>query len=135
MTELEARERKRRYALWDLARLHPGTDQAKPLLAILDDIERRDREEPIGEAWAMTIDELREHVPESEILGRDGHHFVVVLDEHIPEPWKNRFEEASPGSTRFRQGCYASDWHHFLRQWAREMKHLEAHRSTTLDIS
>ena len=69
MNELEARERKRRYSLWDLARLHPGSDQAKPHLAILDDIERRDREEPIGEAWAMSIDELREHVPETEILG------------------------------------------------------------------
>ncbi|MNC69073.1 hypothetical protein PS893_04726 [Pseudomonas fluorescens] len=83
----------------------------------------------------MSIDELRVHVPETEILGRDGHHFVIVLDEHIPEPWKNRFEEASTGSTRLRQGCYASDWHHFLRQWAREMKHVEAHRTTTLDIS
>jgi hypothetical protein len=128
MNELEARERKRRRALWELERQQPGSDQAKPHLAILEDIERRDREDPIGEAWAMSIDELREHVPETEILGRDGHHFVVVLDEHIPEPWKTRFEEASTGSTRLRQGSYARDWRRFLRLWTAEMQHLAAHR-------
>ena len=129
------RERRRRYALWDLERLQPGSDRAIQYLAILDEIERQDRDDPIGDAVAMSIDELRDFVPETEIVGVSGSHFVVVLDEHIPEPWKNRFEEASTGSTRLRQGCYASDWHHFLRQWAREMKHVEAHRTTTLDIS
>ncbi|WP_454866875.1 hypothetical protein [Pseudomonas lini] len=114
MNELEARERKRRYAQWDLARLHPGSDQAKQHLAILDDIERRDREEPIGEAWAMSIDELREHVPETEILGMEGFLYVVVLDQDIPEPWKSRFEEASYGSTRLKQGYYARDWRRFV---------------------
>ena len=135
MTELKARERKRRDALWDLARLHPGSDQAKPHLAILDDLERRDREEPIGEAWAMTIVELKERVPETEILGMEGSHYVVVLDQDIPEPWRARFEEASYGSTRLKQGFYASDWRRFLHLWEHEMKHLEAHRSTTLDVS
>ena len=129
MTELEARERKRRYALWDLIRLHPGSDQAKPHLAILDDIERRDREEPIGEAWAMSTDELREHVPETEIELASGSLFLIVLDEHIPEPWSARFHEASTGSTRLPEGCYAVDWRRFLHLWDREMKHLDAHRA------
>lgn len=122
------RERKRRYALWDLEKLQPGSDQAIELLSILDEIERQDRDDPIGDAVAMSVDELREHVPETEIEGVSGSHFVVVLDEHIPEPWKTRFQEASTGSTRLRQGCYARDWRRFLRLWTAEMQHLAAHR-------
>ena len=76
----------------------------------------------------MSVDELRECVPETEIEGVSGSHFAVVLDEHIPEPWKTRFEVASTGSTRLRQGCYARDWRRFLRLWAVEMQHLAAHR-------
>jgi hypothetical protein len=108
------RERKRRYALWDLERLQPGSDRAIQYLAILDEIERQDRDDPIGDAVAMSVDELRECVPETEIEGVSGSHFVVVIDEHIPEPWKARFEEASTGSTRLRQGCYARDWRRFF---------------------
>jgi hypothetical protein len=122
------RERKRRYALWGLERLQPGSDRAIQYLAILDEIERQDRDDPIGDAVAMSVDELRERVPETEIVEVSGSHFVVVLDKHIPEPWKTRFEEASTGSTRLRQGCYARDWHRFLRLWTAEMEHLAAHR-------
>jgi hypothetical protein len=122
------RERKRRSALWDLERLQPGSDRAIQCLAILDEVERQDRDDPIGDAVAMSVDELRECVPETEIKEVSGSHFVVVLDEHIPEPWKTRFEEASTGSTRLRQGCYARDWRRFLRLWAVEMQHLAAHR-------
>ncbi len=76
----------------------------------------------------MSVEELQERVPETEIVGVSGSHFLVVLDEHIPEPWKTRFEEASTGSTRLRQGCYAGDWRRFLRLWTAEMQHLAAHR-------
>ncbi|MNY58514.1 hypothetical protein D3C86_1948570 [compost metagenome] len=76
----------------------------------------------------MSVEELQERVPETEIVGVSGSHFVVVLDEHIPEPWKTRFEEASTGSTRLRQGSYARDWRRFLRRWTAEMQHLAAHR-------
>jgi hypothetical protein len=122
------RERKRRYALWELERLHSGSDRAFQYLAILDEIERQDRDEPIGDAVAMSVYELRESVPETEIVGVSGSHFVIVLDEHIPEPWKTRFEEASTGSTRLQQGCYAIDWRRFLRLWTAEMQHLAEHR-------
>jgi hypothetical protein len=124
------RERKRRYALWDLEKLQPGSDRAIQYLAILDEIEREDRDDPIGDAVAMSIEELRECVPETEIVGVSGSHFVVVLDEHIPEPWKTRFEEASTGSTRLREGFYARDWRRFLRLWTAEMQRLAAHRET-----
>jgi hypothetical protein len=93
-----------------------------------DQCKRQDRDAPIGEAVAMSIDELRACVPETEIVEVSGSHFVVVLDEHIPEPWKTRFEEASTGSTRLRQGSYARDWRRFLRLWIAEMQHLAAHR-------
>ena len=86
------------------------------------------RLDELGEAVAMSVDELRECVPETEIKEVSGSHFVVVLDEHIPEPWKTRFEEASTGSTRLRQGSYARDWRRFLRLWTAEMQHLAAHR-------
>lgn len=122
------RERRRRHALWDLEQLQPGADRAIQYLAILDEIEREDRDDPIGDAVAMSIEELRERVPETEIVGVSGSHFVVVLDEHMPEPWKTRLEEASAGSTRLRQGCYARDWRRFLRLWIAEMQHLAAHR-------
>lgn len=122
------RERKRRHALWDLERLQPGSDRAIQYLAILDEIECEDRDDPIGDAVAMSVEELQKRVPETEIVGVSGSHFVVVLDEHIPEPWKTRFEEASTGSTRLRQGSYAIDWRRFLRLWAVEMQHLAAHR-------
>ncbi len=122
------RERKRRYALWDLERLQPGSDRAIQCLAILDEVERQDQDDPIGDAADMSVEELRESVPETEIVGVSGSHFVIVLDEHIPEPWKTRFEEASTGSTRLRQGCYARDWRRFLRLWSFEMQRVAAHK-------
>ena len=76
----------------------------------------------------MSIDELRECVPETQFEGADGYPFVIVLDHHIPQPWRMRFEAASMLSTRLREGSYASDWRHFLRLWVREMEHLAAHR-------
>lgn len=114
--------------MWDLEKLQPGSDRAIQYLEIIDETERQDRDDPIGDAVAMTVDELRECVPETEIEGVSGSHFVVVLDEHIPEPWKTRAEEASTGSTRLRQGSYAIDWRRFLRLWTAEMQHLAAHR-------
>lgn len=122
------RERRRRYALWDLEKLQPGSDRAIQYLAILDEVEREDRDDPIGDAVAMSVDELLKIVPETEIEAASGSLFIVVLDEHIPEPWRTRFEEASTGSTRLRQGCYARDWRRFLRLWAHEMQRLAAHR-------
>lgn len=130
-TDLKAlwqRERKRREALWTLECLRPGSEEAKPPLAMLDEIEHQYLENPIGDACSMSIDELREVVPETQFEGTDGYHFVIVPDQHIPQPWRARFEAASMLSTRLREGSYASDWRRFLRLWQREMEHLAAHR-------
>jgi len=76
----------------------------------------------------MSIDELREHVPEIPFTGSDGNPFVLLFDQHIPQPWRARFEAVSALSKRLAEGGYASDWRHFLRGWVREMEHLAVHR-------
>ena len=121
------RENQRRRLLWTLERIRPGAEEAKPLLEELRSIERQDLESPIGDAYSMSIDELRERVPETEFLGSDGHLFVIVLDQHIPLPWRARFEAASALSSRLPQGSYARDWRRFLRCWVQDMQHVAAH--------
>lgn len=128
LKSLWQRERKRREALWELELLRPGSEHARPLLAVLDEVDQQDLENPIGDAYAISIEELRERVRETPLTGNDGYPFVIVLDHHIPQPWRMRFEAASALSTRLREGCYASDWWRFLRLWVREMEHLTAHR-------
>jgi hypothetical protein len=128
LKSLWQRERARRAALWDLEELRPGDDRAKPHLIILDEIDRQDLEQPHGEAQFMTIEELRDSVPETPYESSDGHHFVIVLDQHIPEVWRTRFEVANALAERFSEGSYAHDWRRFLRGWIRDMEHLEAHR-------
>ncbi|WP_024777098.1 hypothetical protein [Pseudomonas corrugata] len=128
LKNLWQRERARRAALWDLEGLRPGDESAKPHLSILDEIDRQDLEQPHGEAQVMTIEELRNSVPETPYVSSDGHHFVIVLDHHIPEIWRTRFEAANSLSERFSQGSYAHDWRRFLRVWIRDMEHLAAHR-------
>jgi hypothetical protein len=122
------RESARRAALWGLEDLRPGDDRAKPHLSILDEIDRQDIEQPHGAAALMTIEELRDFVPETPYESSDGHHFVIVLDQHIPEVWRTRFEAANAIAERFPEGSYAHDWRRFLRIWVRDMKRLEAHR-------
>jgi len=107
------RERSRRETLWTLEHLRPGSEEARPLLALLDDIEQQDLEHPIGDSSSMSIDDLRELVPETPFLSTDGHHFMLVLDQHIPQPWRMRFEAAGAPSTRLLEGSYASDWRRF----------------------
>lgn len=122
------RERRRREALWTLERLRPGAQEAKSLLALFDEIDQQDRENPQGEADWMSIDELRERVQETPFTGSDGYPFLLVLDQHIPQPWRAKFEAASALSSRLSQGSFASDWRRFLRGWVRELQHLAANR-------
>lgn len=128
LKSLWQRERARRAALWGLEDLQPGDDRAKPHLSILDEIDRQDLEQPHGAAALMTIEELRDFVPETPYESGDGHHFVIVLDQHIPEVWRTRFEAANAIAERFPEGSYAHDWRRFLRTWVRDMERLEAHR-------
>jgi hypothetical protein len=128
LKSLWQRERARRAALWGLEDLRPGDDRAKPHLGILDEIDRQDLEQPHGHASLMTIEELRDSVPETPYKSSDGHCFVIVLDQHIPEVWRTRFEAATALAERFPEGSYVHDWRRFLRGWIRDMEHLAAHR-------
>lgn len=124
------RERKRRDLLWSLERMSPGAEEAKPLLAELNHIDQQDLDNPIGDAYLLSVDELRERVPETPFRGSDGYPFVIVLDQHIPQPWHARFEAACVLSSRLPEGNHASDWRRFLRCWLRDMQHVAAHRDT-----
>lgn len=43
-------------------------------------------------------------------------------------PWRERFDQASVGSTRLVAGPYLDDLKKFVDEWEREMIHLQAHR-------
>ncbi len=122
------RERARRAALWGLEDLRPGDDRAKPHLSILDEIDRQDLEQPYGDAPLMTIEELRDSMSETSYESSDGHCFVIVLDQHIPEVWRTRFEADNALAERFSEGSYAHDWRRFLKGWVRDMERLASHR-------
>lgn len=94
--------------LWKLEHLTPGVEEALPLPAVLNDIDREDLKNPIRDACNMAIEELRDHVPETTLTGSDGYPFVIVLDHHIPLPWMMRFEAAAALSTPLREGFYAA---------------------------
>jgi hypothetical protein len=108
--------------------LRPGDERAKPHLQILDAIDQQDREQSFRDAQGMTIEELRDSVPETPYESCDGHHFVILQDQHIPELYRVRFEAANALSERFLEGSYAHDWRRFLRVWTRDMEHWAAHR-------
>lgn len=129
MNELESREKARRKALWQLQALEPGDPAATEWLVMIDEVEFLERSEPIGSGSALTIEQLRKQVPVVEVRGVGLYDFHVVLDEDIPEPWRERFAQASIGSTRLKEGSYSGDWLRFLDLWLREMNHLQQHRN------
>lgn len=57
----------------------------------------------------------------------------LVVDDSIPEPWRQRFWAASVGSTRLAAGAYFLDFEKFVLVWQRELEHLKAHRSNRQD--
>lgn len=119
------RERSRREALWNLQGLRPGDPAAAALLNALDVIEQEELSNPIGPAHALNSNEVQARVPLTKF-----ENFTIVRDEDIPEPWLERFTQASTGSTRLREGSYSRDWSNFLELWQSEMRLLTRHRQT-----
>lgn len=122
---LRERERTRRRVLWALATFHPGDPSASDLLAILDDLEDQERNDTPCSDKPLELVEVRDSVPVQ-------HHqcsIDIVLELTIPQPWRERFQQASIGSTRVVEGPYATDWEKFLARWEAEMRHLEQHRA------
>lgn len=123
--DLRARESLRRKALWALSHLVPGEPRAAAILNVLDDIEDQERVDLNQSHPHLDIDAVRKAV----LIERHSSGINIVDEASIPQPWRERFLQASIGSTRLIDGLYAHDWEKFLAQWQAEMKHLDAHRS------
>lgn len=122
--ELSELERARRRALWALASLHPGDSMALGVLAILDDLDDQERSSTAFVHEPLDLNKIRHSAPVKRYhSGTD-----IVLEQEIPQPWRERFLQASVGSTRLPEGPYAHDWQKFLVEWEREMQHLQNHR-------
>lgn len=123
--DLRTRESVRRKALWTLSHLMPGDPKAAAILDVLNDIEVQEcvdlnRSHPI-----LDIDTVRKAV----LIERHSSGISIVREAIIPQPWRERFLQASVGSTRLVDGPYAHDWEKFLTQWQLEMRNLDAHIS------
>ena len=123
--ELRELEGARRRALWALACLRPGDPTASDLLATLDNLDDQERNDNPCSDNPLELIEVRNSVS----LRRHNSEIDIILEQTIPQPWRERFYQASIGSTRLVDGPYASDWDKFLESWEAEMRHLEQHRA------
>lgn len=97
---------------------------ALDVLAILDDLDGQERSSSACTHGPLKLNEVRDVVRIKSLpSGID-----IVLELEIPQPWRERFLQASIGSTRLPEGPYAYDWQKFLVEWEREMQHLQNHR-------
>lgn len=113
---LRTRERARREALWNLENQMPG--RREEALRTLDLIAHFDQKAPIGEAAKLTTADLRKSV---QIVPSSGTTIVHVIQSEIPQPWRERFQHASVGSTKQSEDtAYVHDWLKFLELWDKE---------------
>nr|WP_256348913.1 hypothetical protein [Pseudomonas sp. B6001] len=122
--ELRQLEGARRRTLWALACLRPGDPTASELLAILDDLDDQERNDTPCSDRLLELSEVRNSVS----VTRHNSAIDIILEQTIPQPWRERFHQASIGSTSVPDGPYATDWDKFLVEWEREMQHLQNHR-------
>jgi hypothetical protein len=123
--ELRKLERTRRRVLWEIARLLPGDPEAADALAILNDLDDQERSSTPSIGEPLEFSKILDSVQvQHHDCGID-----IVLETTIPQPWRERFQQASIGSTRVVEGPYATDWDKFLARWEAEMRHLEQHRA------
>lgn len=127
MTQDEIRnlERAKRKALRALASLDPGDPKASEPLATLYYLNTQEQSSALSTDTPIGPKEVRNSVPVQH--HRSG--INIVLEHDIPQPWKERFLQASIGSTRIADGLYARDWDKFLTNWEQEMAHLLEHRT------
>lgn len=128
--ELRTLEGARRRSLWALANIHPGDPKASNLLTILDDLDDQERHRASSTDKPCELNAVRDSVP----LHHHQSGIDIVLEIDIPEPWRERFLQASIGSTRLPQGPYARDWEKFMGEWESEMRHLALHRAARRDL-
>lgn len=121
---LRDREKIRRKALWTLSDLRPGDPKAIPVVSVLDDIDHQDEADT-----SMTPMVKVEALGSLAITEIHSSNLQIVREIGIPEPWRERFLQASIGSTRLEAGPYLHDLEKFIDLWTQENQHLEAHRS------
>ena len=122
---LRERERTRRRVLWALASLRPGDPTASEPLTILDGLDDQERYDTPYSDKTLELIEVRNSVS----VMRHSSGIDIILEQTIPQPWRERFNQASIGSTRLLDGFYACDWDKFLDDWDAEMLHLKQHRA------
>ena len=123
--DLRTRESVRRKALWTLSHLMPGDPKAAAILDVLNGIEVQECVDLNLSHPVLDIDTVRKAV----LIERQSSGINIVREASIPQPWRERFLQASVGSTRLVYGPYAHDWEKFLAQWQLEMRNLDAHMS------
>lgn len=113
---LFCREQARREALWNLENPMPAQrEQALKTLALIEHLDRRS---PIGDGTKLTTEDLRKSV---RIRPSSPGVIARVIESEIPQPWRERFQQASTGSTKASQDtAYAHDWLKFLDLWDKE---------------
>lgn len=116
--DLAAAERERRSALWALSALQPGDPAAMTLLQKL---------EPYA-CGPADVDRSCKHLLSMVVTSTHRSGRAIVAEHSIPMPWRERFDQASVGSTRLAAGPYLDDLKKFVDEWEREMIHLQAHR-------
>lgn len=112
----------RRRALWALADLQPGDPRAEKVLAELDEVDQ-------ALQGVVGNDQLSAQELVDLIITKLHNGVQLVVEDSIPEPWLQRFQAASVGSTRLAEGPYLRDFEKFLEVWHQELEHLNAHRT------
>lgn len=119
---LRSLEIARRRTLWALADLQPGDARAEKFLAELDKVDQGLQDIVSGDQ--LSAQEL------VDVVTTKLHNGVqLVVKDSIPEPWLQRFQAASVGSTRLAEGPYLRDFEKFVAVWHQVLEHLSAHRS------
>lgn len=121
---LRDREKLRRKALWALSDLLPGDPEAIPVVSMLNEIARLDEADRLLRDVAK-VEDLRDLV----IIEPRSSGLQIVREGSIPEPWRERFLQASIGSTRVEAGPFLNDFEKFINLWTQENQRLEAYRS------
>lgn len=121
---LREREKIRRKALWALSDLLPGDPKATPFVSMLDEIARQDEADRLLKDVAK-LEDLRDIV----VIEPRSSGLQIVREGSIPEPWRERFLQASIGSNRVEAGPFLNDFEIFINLWTQENQRQEAYRS------
>ncbi|MCE0963281.1 MULTISPECIES: hypothetical protein [Pseudomonas] len=119
---LRSLEIARRRALWALADLQPGDARAEKVLTELNEVEQ-------GLQGVVSGDQLSAQELVDVVTTKLHNGVQLIAEDSIPEPWLQRFQAASVGSTRLAEGPYLRDFEKFVAVWHQELEHLNAHRS------